>query len=137
MKLFITPWVLLSSLLSLPALAAGDAPKEISVAQVRQLITNKLKPFAIYDANYDEIRAKEGTLPGAIKLKSYDQYPLTELPSDKTTTLVFYCYNKQCPASEIAAQRASDAGYQQVNVMKAGIKGWNADKPNPANKSQN
>lgn len=104
---------------------ASDAVKEVSVKEVQQLVDNKAVNVAILDANNDGARADAGVVPGAILLSSYNQYALTELPKDKNTTLVFYCYNSYCQASHAAAQRAIDAGYKDARVMKAGIVGWN------------
>ena len=112
---------------------AEDAPKqtavkEISVQQVQQLIDGKVKNVAILDANNEDARKDAGVVPSAILLTSYNKYALTELPKDKNTTLVFYCYNSYCQASNLAAQRAISDGYKDARVMKAGIMGWNAAK---------
>ena len=112
---------------------AADAPKqtavkEISVQKVQQFIENKAKNVAILDANNEDARKDAGVVPSAILLTSYNKYALTELPKDKNTTLVFYCYNSYCQASNLAAQRAIGAGFKDARVMKAGIVGWNAAK---------
>jgi len=46
------------------------------------------------------------------------------LPEAKADKLVFYCGGTQCRASDKAAQRAAAAGYSNVSVMRAGIRGW-------------
>ena len=111
---------------------ADDAPKaminEISVKQVQQLIDSKAKNVVILDANNEDARKEAGVVPGAVLLTSYSKYALTELPKDKNTTLVFYCYNSYCQASNLAAQRAVGAGHKDARVMKAGIVGWNKVK---------
>ena len=112
---------------------AADAPKqtmvkEISVKQVQHFVDSKSKNMAILDANNEDARKDAGVVPGAVLLTSYSKYALTELPKDKNTTLVFYCYNSYCQASNLAAQRAVGAGYKDARVMKAGIVGWNAAK---------
>ena len=99
---------------------------EISVTEVQQFTNVKSANVAILDANNKDARADAGVVPGAILLTSYNQYALSELPADKNTTLVFYCYNSYCQASHAAAQRAVNAGYKDARVMKAGIVGWNA-----------
>jgi rhodanese-related sulfurtransferase len=98
---------------------------EVSVDAVQALVAAKSAKVAVIDANNEQARAAVGMVPGAIKLSSYGQYALSELPADKATTLVFYCYNSYCQASHAAATRALTAGYQDVRVMKAGIVGWN------------
>ncbi len=77
------------------------------------------------DANRDAVREEYGTLPGATLLTSSGRYdPSAELPDDLATKLVFYCSNMDCRASDGAAGRAREAGYTDVNVMRAGIAGW-------------
>ena len=102
-----------------------NAVKEISVQDVQKFVQAKAQNVAIVDANNDEARKDAGVVPGAILLSSYNQYAVTELPKDKNTTLVFYCYNSYCQASHAAALRAIGAGYKDARVMKAGIVGWN------------
>ena len=102
---------------------------EVSVKQVQQFLKTKTANVVILDANNDSARGFAGVVPGAILLSSYNEYALTELPKDKNTTLVFYCYNSYCQASHAAAQRAIFAGYKDARVMKAGIMGWNKANP--------
>ncbi len=111
--------------ITLPVLAAEQVA-EVTVANVQEMLSAKPAKVVILDANNEQARAEAGMVPGAIKLSSYNQYNLAELPTDKNTTLVFYCYNSYCQASHAAAARALQAGYTDVRVMKAGIVGWNA-----------
>ena len=108
-----------------PVLAAEQVA-EVTVANVQEMLSAKPAKIVVVDANNEQARAEAGMVPGAIKLSSYNQYNLAELPTDKNTTLVFYCYNSYCQASHAAAGRALQAGYSDVRVMKAGIVGWNA-----------
>ncbi len=103
---------------------ASSAAKIIPVEQVGKLVEAKSSNVAILDVNPEEVRASKGVVPGAIKLTSYDKYALSELPADKTTQLIFYCYNSFCLASDEAADRAIKAGYTNVGRMRAGITGW-------------
>lgn len=111
--------------MALPVLADENIA-EVSVNDVQTMVSAKSVKAVVLDANNDQARAEAGMVPGAVKLSSYNQYALTELPADKNTTLVFYCYNSYCQASHMAAARALQAGYKDVRVMKAGIVGWNA-----------
>ena len=111
--------------ITLPVLAAEQVA-EVTVANVQEMLSAKPAKVVIVDANNEQARAEVGMVPGAIKLSSYNQYNLAELPTDKNTTMVFYCYNSYCQASHAAAARALQAGYTNVRVMKAGIVGWNA-----------
>lgn len=105
---------------------------DLSPDQVDELLAkNGCVPV---DANNADTREKYGVLPGAVKLASYSELKASELPDDKSTKLVFYCGNEKCSAAPKAAKLAKDAGYEDVNVMRAGIRGWvgagkKVDKP--------
>lgn len=129
MKQFFYPLFIVLSLFAGLAMAEEPAKtqavQEISVQDVQKFVQEKAKNVAILDANNSEARKDAGVVPGAILLSSYNQYAMNELPKDKNTTLVFYCYNSYCQASHAAAMRAIGAGYKDARVMKAGIVGWN------------
>jgi rhodanese-related sulfurtransferase len=116
--------ILICGICIVAASCASGRATDVPVSTVQQLVDAKSANVAIIDVNDDETRASKGMVPGAIKLSSYDKYLMSELPADKSSTLVFYCYNTLCPASGLAADRAIDAGYKDVRVMKAGIVGW-------------
>ncbi len=103
---------------------ATSGAKTVSVQQVGKYVETKELKIAILDVNTDDVRKDKGVVPGAIKLSSYDQYALSELPQDKQTLLIFYCYNWLCTASDEAAGRAIKAGYTNVARMPDGITGW-------------
>jgi rhodanese-related sulfurtransferase len=62
-------------------------------------------------------------VPGAVNLDPVS-YNEGDLPSDKGSTLVFYCSNVVCRKAPTAARRAKRLGYHNVHVMSAGISGW-------------
>lgn len=116
--------------LAVPSLswACGDheqkaSVQKVTVEQVASLLpSKKVTPI---DANGAKTRQTWGSIPGAILLTSASQYDVSkELPADKAQKLVFYCANTRCSAAEGAAQRALEAGYQDVNVLPVGIAGW-------------
>jgi rhodanese-related sulfurtransferase len=76
------------------------------------------------DANGERTRQKLGVIPGAVLLTDSDTFLPSELPSDKSKTLVFYCANTSCGASHEAAEKALTAGYKNVKVLPDGIAGW-------------
>ena len=76
------------------------------------------------DANGEGTRKKLGIIPGAILLTDSEAFSSSELPADKSKTLVFYCANTHCSASHEAAARALTAGYTSVKVLGDGIAGW-------------
>jgi len=101
----------------------ADPIPELTVARVASLL--EAGEAVAVDANGDETRSERGVVPNARLLTSSSTYdPEAELPSDHATTLVFYCANTRCSASDGAAERARQAGYENVNVMRDGIAGW-------------
>ena len=105
-----------------PGQAAVSKTPELSVVDVATALREKRA--TVVDANGLETRQKYGVIPGALLLSDHRNYALTELPSDKSQALVFYCGGTQCRASDAAASRALSAGYASVSVMREGIKGW-------------
>ena len=98
-----------------------EAVPEISVADADKALQSGA--FAV-DANSESTREKNGTVPNAIILTSSYKYELAQLPEDKTKGLIFYCSNTNCTASDADAERASTSGYENVHIMREGIKGW-------------
>lgn len=76
------------------------------------------------DVNGSRTRTEFGVIEGAIQLTGAQD--VLALPSDKSTALVFYCADESCSAAPTAAAAAKLAGYTQVYVMSAGIRGWAA-----------
>lgn len=78
----------------------------------------------VFDANSESTRTAQGVIEGAVLLDSYREYDLASLPTAKDAQVVFYCGSTLCTASDKAANRALEAGYSDVSVMREGIKGW-------------
>ena len=104
-----------------PAAEVEVSIPEITVADADEALQSGA--FAV-DANSEKTRKKNGTVPDAIILTSSYKYELSQLPGDKSKELIFYCSNTNCTASDAAAERASENGYENVHVMREGIKGW-------------
>lgn len=104
-----------------PSGSEGKKIAEVSVSDVQRLVQDKRA--TILDANDADTRKEYGIVPGAVLL-SGKEYPLSALPASKADKLVFYCGGTQCRASDKAAVRAASAGYSDVSVMRAGIRGW-------------
>jgi rhodanese-related sulfurtransferase len=62
-------------------------------------------------------------VPGALHLDPA-AYTVSDLPTDKASSLVFYCSGPMCRKAPSAARRAKTMGYDNVKVMSAGISGW-------------
>lgn len=76
----------------------NNKPKEpdkfaiIRVDRLTSLMADSNSHVNIYDANGWGLRSRAGVIPGAHLLTSDDKYDVaTELPSDKSAKLVFYC----------------------------------------------
>ncbi len=96
----------------IPEISVEDADKSLQSGAVA------------VDANSESTREKNGTVPQAIILTSSYKYELAQLPEDKSKDLIFYCSSTNCSASDSAAERASTNGYENVHIMREGIKGW-------------
>lgn len=97
--------------------------KTVTVANAASL--HKEKKATLLDANSEAVRKRDGFIPGAAMLTSFNKYDVAkELPADKSSKLIFYCYNPQCLSSHEAAERAIDAGYTDVSILPDGIIGW-------------
>lgn len=105
-----------------PAESSAEPVPELSVAQVAAMLS--AGEATALDANNPETREREGTVPGATLLSSSSEFEVSELPSNTAANLVFYCANTRCTASDGAANRAREAGYANVHVMREGIAGW-------------
>jgi rhodanese-related sulfurtransferase len=98
--------------------------RSISAADLHDLV--RRHKVAVYDCNSRQSWAS-AHVPGATHLDARE-YGAGQLPSDKSSPLVFYCGNPLCRKAPIAARRASRMGYGDVRVMSAGISGWLAAK---------
>jgi rhodanese-related sulfurtransferase len=99
-----------------------ESIKEVTIAEVTDLV--RTRSATLVDANGQGTRQEYGVVPGAVLLSNYKNFALSELPSEKTKKLVFYCGGTMCRASDAAASRAAQAGYTDVGVLRDGIKGW-------------
>jgi rhodanese-related sulfurtransferase len=102
--------------------APSVSPKVVSVPEVAGWLEQR--SATPVDANGPDIRREQGIVPGARLLSNSRDYPVSDLPSDRSNKLVFYCGGTMCRASDKAAARAIGFGYKDVNIMRAGIRGW-------------
>ena len=107
---------------------ARDAGGEHAAAPIASVTVDELDQMLAtggcqaVDANGEMTRRQMGVIPGAVLLTDMDS--LDKLPADKAKSLVFYCANTACGASEYAAEKAMTAGYTHVKVLPEGIAGW-------------
>lgn len=104
---------------------AKQVESDVPVVTVQSVATMVQDHSAtVFDANDSKTRQEYGVIPGAVLLSNYKEYAMSELPQSKTQSLVFYCGGTACRASDAAAKRALEAGYEHVAVLRAGIRGW-------------
>lgn len=108
-----------------PASEPSDPFSRLTIAELSAKLADShagtLK-LAVFDNNGLDTY-KEGHIPGATWVQ-YDEIKASDLPADKSTMLVFYCYNEHCHASHIGARSAVKLGYSNVFVLPVGITGW-------------
>lgn len=66
-------------------------------------------------------------LPSAVNLTPDDEYfekKASELIPDKSTTVVTYCSDEECPESGKVAAGLEELGYQDVREFDGGLRGW-------------
>lgn len=86
----------------------------------------KESSVAVFDVNDRQSWIKHH-VPGAQHLDPGNFTP-NDLPSNRSSLLVFYCSNPMCRKAPNAAKRAKGMGFENVKVMPAGISGWKSAK---------
>lgn len=77
------------------AAEAGEKFQLIEVPQLESLQKDARTHVTVLDANEPDVREKNGVIPGAKLLSSFNRYDIQkELPADKNAPLVFYCTNR-------------------------------------------
>ena len=110
-----------------PAATAEAKSEEVALAETSMDdVEVKLASgdCTVVDANSASTREKNGVIEGAVLLDNYRTYDFASLPAEKDASVIFYCGSTMCTASDKAANRAMQAGYTNVSVMREGIKGW-------------
>jgi rhodanese-related sulfurtransferase len=77
--------------------------------------------IAIFDVNSPG-SWRSARVPGARHLDP--TFLESDLPNERDQALVFYCSNPFCRKAPMAARRAKQMGYRNVQVLSAGISGW-------------
>lgn len=62
-------------------------------------------------------------VPGARHIDP-TRFTASDLPTERSALLVFYCSGPLCRKAPNAAKRAKGLGYANATVMAAGISGW-------------
>ncbi|MCL2913933.1 rhodanese-like domain-containing protein [Shewanella corallii] len=102
-----------------PVIQHDINPKYVSLTEAEMLFNRGDVYF--FDVNTLEIWA-EGFIPGAVFFNVRTWKEL--LPKNKDAEMVFYCANRLCTASVVAAREVMKLGYTNVMQMPDGIYGW-------------
>lgn len=125
-----TLMVLALGVIALPVIAGGGSEMSevpyneiqlnpISMMEAETLVGKQGVYF--FDVNTLEIWA-EGFIPGAVFFNVQNWREL--LPKNKDAVMVFYCANRLCTTSNMAARETMKLGYTGVRHMADGIYGW-------------
>jgi len=72
-----------------------DRVRLIEVSELEVLQRTSKSAVTVLDANDEEFREKNGVIPGARLLSSFNKYDVQkELPADRDAPLVFYCADR-------------------------------------------
>lgn len=126
MKNALKTLLLTTMMIGMATFALALEVKQVSFAEVKTLLekTPAEGKYVVIDAR-PEIKYFEGHLPGASNIAWQEMKErLGELPSDKSTKLLFYCGGTKCDLSGKAAALAVEKGYTNVAVFAAGEPGW-------------
>jgi rhodanese-related sulfurtransferase len=117
MKKFIT----LALGLALSATAFAGDFADITIPALKKAMM--AKTVTIIDVNGTE-SYNAGHIPTAIDFAKSGEMLAKALPADKAALIVAYCGSPSCPAYLVAAKKAKELGYTNVQHLSAGISGW-------------
>jgi rhodanese-related sulfurtransferase len=125
---------LFALLFAVSGVAAAADFGHISTKELDAAIKAKSQPVVVIDVNGTDAY-KTGHIPTAIDFEAKEKELAKMLPADKSTLVVAYCGNAQCPAWKSAAKAVAALGYTNVKHLEGGIAGWKAEggqlaKPN-------
>jgi rhodanese-related sulfurtransferase len=107
-----------------PGWREGGESLWVSTNYLKMLLNDPERIALVIDAR-PQVKYLEGTIPGAINL------PFIEwdkrkglLPSDKATTMVFFCGGLKCDLSHKSAAKARALGYTDVRTYAEGWPVW-------------
>ena len=132
MNKFVKPLALALSLLLPMGAAIAGAGDDMAPVPYQELQLNPIsmreadtlvgkEGVHFFDVNTLEVWA-EGYIPGAVFFNVRQWKAL--LPKNKDAVMVFYCANRLCTVSNMAAREVMKLGYTGVRHMADGIYGW-------------
>jgi rhodanese-related sulfurtransferase len=96
----------------------------VDYAFVRKVVDDPKSKVVLVDSR-PLPRFQQGTIPGAINVPfpAFDKFA-NRLPTDKSTTVVFFCQGLTCQMSPMSMKKARTLGYTQAKVYHEGVPEW-------------
>ena len=98
----------------------------VSKSQLQQSINSKENILLINVLSKENFNKQH--IPGSINIPAKDNAHFVKdveaQAQSKNQSIVVYCANTACDASEQAAQKLEDAGFTNVQRFKEGVEGW-------------
>jgi len=107
-----------------PAWREGGESLWVSSNYIKILLNDRERVGVVIDAR-PQVKYLEGTIPGAINLP-FQEWDKRKgiLPTDKATTLIFFCGGLKCDLSHKSAAKARELGYTDVRTYADGWPDW-------------
>ena len=99
---------------------AGEITKE----QLWEMM-QRGEDFKLVDALSRE-QYEEKHIKGALSMPSSEILQKAKSMLEKDDTIVVYCANRQCKASQVAVQKLESMGYENVSHYPGGIEEWSS-----------
>lgn len=99
--------------------------QEITANDVHRLIEENPQVILVDALGPQSFAEKH--LPHSVSIPEHDPRFLEKAHQkipDKSTPVVTYCADVDCPASEKAAHRLEEDGYRDVREFRGGLEGW-------------
>jgi rhodanese-related sulfurtransferase len=95
----------------------------VSAAHLKKLMDDKAT-YALIDARPKRV-AEKGMIPTALNISDTEfDKNIDKLPTDKATTLIYYCGGFECVLSDKSAEKARKLGYTDVLTYPPGYPEW-------------
>jgi rhodanese-related sulfurtransferase len=101
--------------------------KTMQAEELKKMLTGDPVARVINVLDADSYREKH--IPGTVNIPVSDSNfvdKVENLVENKTKPVVVYCASTDCNASEKAAEKLEQAGFQDVRDFAAGTRGWEA-----------
>ena len=116
-------FVVLLACMSMSSLAM-DIPKGVKVLTAPEVRDMLKSPDRLLVNALSRIEYQMQHIPGSINIPVDEVKSSSQMPTDKSAAIIFYCNGVACPYSRRAAKTAVKLGYTRVYWFKGGILEW-------------